>query len=67
MLISNNNSLFDLFLIFLDGTINKERGSSLISPPRHPLQAMNTVTHMQPLSAGRIEQLKHQGFVHCPI
>ena len=62
MLISNNNSLFDLFLIFLDGTINKERGSSLISPPRHPLQAMNTVTHMQPLSAGRIEQLKHQGF-----
>ena len=61
-LIDNTNSLSNWFLIFVDGLINKERGSSLISPPRHPLQAMNTVTHIQPLSAGRIEQLKHQGF-----
>lgn len=51
----------------LDPSEKNERASSLISPPRHPLQVMNAVASRYPdfastnsSSSNRIDQLKHQ-------
>ena len=50
----------------LDSSENNDRASSLISPPRHPLQVMNSVSSRfsdfsstNSTSANRIDQLKH--------